>query len=102
MQPSCYQHFTINSLQIHHEVSTTKTVQFAVDNIAGGVQNPYHSRFPPPMTVKCKHPIVKIVAREEDAEFVECQKCGEVFDSAEFSDIAIEEEQALAETPGED
>ena len=54
------------------------------------------------MTVKCKHPIVKIVAREEDAEFVECQKCGEVFDSAEFSDIAIEEEQALAETPGEE
>jgi hypothetical protein len=53
------------------------------------------------MTVKCKHPIVKIVAREEDAEFVECQKCGEVFDSAEFSDIAIEEEEAL-ETPAEE
>jgi hypothetical protein len=42
------------------------------------------------MIAKCKHPIVKIVAREEDAEFVECQKCGEVFDSAE---------EALAETP---
>ena len=55
-----------------------------------------------PMTAKCKHPIVKIVAREEDAEFVECQSCGEVFDSAEFSDIAIEEEQALAETPSEE
>lgn len=54
------------------------------------------------MPDKCKHPIVKIVAREEDAEFVECQKCGEVFDSAEFSDIAIEEEEALAESPGED
>ncbi len=51
------------------------------------------------MTVKCKHPIVKIVAREEDTEFVECQNCGEVFDSAEFSDIAIEEEESLAETP---
>jgi hypothetical protein len=58
--------------------------------------------FLPKMTVKCKHPIVKIVAREEDAEFVECQKCGEVFDSAEFSDIAIEEEEALAETPAEE
>ena len=55
-----------------------------------------------PMTAKCKHPIVKIVAREEDAEFVECQNCGEVFDSAEFSDIAIEEEEALAEHHGED
>jgi len=39
----------------------------------------------------CKHPIVKIVAREEDAEFVECQSCGEVFDSAEFEDMAVEE-----------
>jgi hypothetical protein len=62
-------------------------------------QNPYHSHISPQMTAICKHPIVKIVAREEDAEFVECQKCGEVFDSAEFSDIAIEEEEALAETP---
>jgi hypothetical protein len=56
------------------------------------------------MTAKCKHPIVKIVAREEDAEFVECQTCGEVFDSAEFSDIAIEEEEkdALAESPADE
>jgi hypothetical protein len=54
------------------------------------------------MTDKCKHPIVKIVAREEDAEFVECQKCGEVFDSAEFSDIAIEEEESFIETPTEE
>jgi hypothetical protein len=54
------------------------------------------------MTAACKHPIVKIVAREEDAEFVECQNCGEVFDSAEFSDIAIEEEEALAEPHSED
>jgi hypothetical protein len=43
------------------------------------------------MTNQCKHPIVKIVSRDEDAEFVECQSCGEIFDSAEFSDIAIEE-----------
>jgi hypothetical protein len=43
------------------------------------------------MTAICKHPIVKIVSRDEDAEFVECQTCGEIFDSAEFSDIAIEE-----------
>ena len=54
------------------------------------------------MTAKCKHPIVKVVAREDDAEFVECQRCGEVFDSAEFSDMALEEEEALAEPPTED
>ena len=54
------------------------------------------------MITICKHPIVKIVAREDDAEFVECQKCGEVFDSAEYSDIAIEEKTALAESPSDD
>ncbi|HEV2275843.1 MAG TPA: hypothetical protein VGR96_16855 [Acidobacteriaceae bacterium] len=39
----------------------------------------------------CKHPKVRIVAREEDVEYVECQDCGEVFDSNEFRDMAIEE-----------
>jgi hypothetical protein len=58
--------------------------------------------FTPQMTTICKHPIVKIVAREDDAEFVECQKCGEVFDSAEYSDIAIEEKTALTESPTDD
>lgn len=54
------------------------------------------------MTPKCKHPIVKVVAREDDAEFVECQSCGEVFDSAEFSDIAIEEAENADENATED
>jgi hypothetical protein len=54
------------------------------------------------MTPICKHPIVKVVAREEDAEFVECQTCGEVFDSAEFNDIAIEEEDAVDDPHAED
>jgi Zn ribbon nucleic-acid-binding protein len=40
---------------------------------------------------ECKHPRVKIVAREEDAEFVECLECGEVFESREFRDMQIEE-----------
>ncbi len=39
----------------------------------------------------CKHPQVRIVAREEDADYVECQLCGEVFDSNEFRDMMIEE-----------
>jgi Zn ribbon nucleic-acid-binding protein len=46
------------------------------------------------MTPNCKHPKVRIVAREEDAEFVECLECGEVFDSSEFRDMAIEENSA--------
>ena len=45
----------------------------------------------------CKHPRVRVVAREEDAEFVECQECGEVFDSSEFRDMAIEEQSRAAE-----
>jgi hypothetical protein len=92
------QPFTITSPSF----CTKKSPEFAVDKVASDGQNPYHSHFSPQMTAICKHPIVKIVAREEDAEFVECQTCGEVFDSAEFSDIAIEEEEALAETPAED
>ena len=32
-----------------------------------------------------------MVAREEDVEYVECLECGEVFDSDEFRDMAIEE-----------
>jgi hypothetical protein len=54
------------------------------------------------MTATCKHPIVKIVSRDQDAEYVECQQCGEVFDSAEFSDIAIEEETEEEDVSGDD
>ncbi|HEX3660607.1 MAG TPA: hypothetical protein VHU89_04215 [Acidobacteriaceae bacterium] len=43
------------------------------------------------MNTVCKHPKVRVVAREEDVEFVECLDCGEVFDSNEFRDMAIEE-----------
>ncbi|MBN9616898.1 MAG: hypothetical protein J0G35_15155 [Acidobacteriales bacterium] len=50
------------------------------------------------MTPPCKHPIVKIVAREDDVEFVECQSCREVFDSAELVDIANEEADPGSET----
>jgi hypothetical protein len=46
-----------------------------------------------PMNTVCKHPKVRVVAREDDAEYVECLDCGEVFDSNEFRDMAIEELQ---------
>jgi len=46
----------------------------------------------PLMPLSCKHPQVRVVAREEDVEFVECQACGEVFDAAEFKDILNEDE----------
>jgi hypothetical protein len=34
---------------------------------------------------------VQIVAREEDAEFVECLECGDIFESSEFKDMIIED-----------
>ena len=42
---------------------------------------------------KCKHPRVQIVSRDEDAEYVECKECGEVFESSEFKDMALEEDK---------
>ncbi len=45
----------------------------------------------------CKHPRVRVVAREEDAEFVECLECGEVFESSEFKDMDIEESKPPVE-----
>jgi hypothetical protein len=39
----------------------------------------------------CKHPRVQIVSRDEDAEFVECTECGEIFEASEFKDMNIEE-----------
>jgi hypothetical protein len=49
----------------------------------------------------CKHPRVQIVAREEDAEFVECLECREVFESSEFKDMAIEEAKLQNEGQGQ-
>ncbi len=42
----------------------------------------------------CKHRVVRVVSRTEDAEYVECQSCGEVFDTIEYEDMAREEEVA--------
>ncbi len=39
----------------------------------------------------CKHPRVQIVSRDEDAEFVECLECREIFESSELKDMSIEE-----------
>ncbi len=46
---------------------------------------------------QCKHPRVRIVSRnvsrKDEAEYVECQECGDVFESSEFQDMAIEEKK---------
>jgi len=42
------------------------------------------------MNVPCSHPKVRIVSRDQDAEYVECEDCREVFESGEFRDMEIE------------
>jgi hypothetical protein len=54
------------------------------------------------MPTACKHPRVRVVSRHEDAEFVECLECGEVFDSEEFQDMAIEEVADEVESPSDE
>lgn len=54
------------------------------------------------MESPCKHPRVRIVSRQEDAEFVECELCGEVFDSEEFRDMMIEEKHLNEEAEDDD
>lgn len=68
-------------------------LKFRIDKLIGQRQNSSQAQAPPPMPASCKHPQVRVVAREEDVEFVECQLCGEVFDAAEFVDILNEEEE---------
>jgi hypothetical protein len=43
------------------------------------------------MDQACKHARVRIVSRDEDAEFVECELCGDIFEASEFKDMAIED-----------
>lgn len=50
-------------------------------------QSPQEQAIPQP----CKHPQVQIVSRDEESEYVECKECGEVFESSELKDMAIEE-----------
>jgi hypothetical protein len=54
------------------------------------------------MATICKHPRVRIVSRHEDAEYVECLECGEVFDSEEFRDMEIEESAEPEDVVDED
>lgn len=49
------------------------------------------------MNNDCKHLRVRVVSHDKDAEFVECELCGEVFDPDEFKDMAIEEKLDDAE-----
>ncbi len=56
------------------------------------IQLPASSACSVPMPAPCKHTVVRVVSRHEDAEFVECMACREIFDSVEYEDIAREEQ----------
>jgi len=79
-------------LRIRH-TGIVKVHRKLIDTIAGPGEN---LCIPPikSIAVKCKHPQVRVVARDEDTEFVECQHCGEVFDAIEYRDMILEEEEA--------
>jgi len=50
----------------------------------------------------CKHPKVRVVAREDDVEYVECEECGEVFDADEYQEMSLDVggDETLAEDDG--
>lgn len=81
-------------------VSTEAKISRTGSEISRTMSTTQPAKFPPQrisIEQVCKHPRVRVVAREDDAEFVECQECGEVFDASEFKDMAIEEDTRPAE-----
>ena len=45
------------------------------------------------MKPPCSHPRVRVVSRDEDSEYVECEDCREVFEVGEFRDMEIESKE---------
>ena len=45
----------------------------------------------------CRHSRVQVVSRDEDAEYVECVECREIFESSELRDMDIEAKIPTAE-----
>jgi hypothetical protein len=85
---------TCGSINFKVVVNSPNSVNFVLTNNidlrdTGAIGTVPHLR---PLAMEaCKHPRVRVLTREEDAEFVECLECGEVFDSHEFTDMDIEE-----------
>jgi len=76
----------------YREIRRESTLSVFVEGDASGFMT--SKPFPQPQNVAkqpCKHPRVQIVSREEDAEFVECLECREIFESSELKDMSIEE-----------
>ena len=63
----------------------------AIMNVVLPVNTIQHHPQSDAMDNPCRHPRVQVVSRDEDAEYVECLECREIFESSEFRDMDIEE-----------
>ena len=104
---------SVGSIAIEDVIIFTFTVREMLDNACGRSKIPLNSHLPegfgrrtmnviqPAISIhsypqseameqKCLHPRVQVVSRDEDAEFVECLECREIFESSEFRDMDIE------------
>lgn len=59
-------------------------------NLGRAVHTTYNYPQSDAMDNSCRHSRVQVVSRDEDAEYVECVECREIFESSEFRDMDIE------------
>ena len=94
IEPKTRRPYIVSSTNSYVPFTLTNEISrnYRIDTTAGPGEN---LSIPPikPTAAKCKHPQVRVVARDEDTEFVECQQCGEVFDAIEYRDMMQEEEE---------
>jgi hypothetical protein len=82
-------------LKYHQFPAPERTLSFNAERPGKSMTTSQPPQPPPKVSrEQCKHPRVQIVSRDEDAEYVECKECGEVFESSEFKDMALEEQKA--------
>ena len=80
-----------NKFELRIMSTVPRTSASAVSSKNAAASKPASAPVPQKRTSPCTHPKVQVVSRDDDAEYVECLECGDVFDSEEFQDIAIEE-----------
>ena len=75
----------------YREFSRIRSSAYSMRVFASGFMTSKPFSHPQSAGKPCKHPRVQIVSRDEDAEFVECLECREIFESSELKDMSIEE-----------
>jgi hypothetical protein len=86
------QHLTSGKARLkYREIPANLPCVHSDEGRTSGFMTSKPSSHPQSASQPCKHPRVQIVSREEDAEFVECLECREIFESSELEDMSIEE-----------